>query len=136
MIYGFYKTRSYTPGEQLGIRFSPQQWRRHSIAQKIYHIKSQAGLQGLTGVVLIAWVIFAESGLIKIPQSEKPDAVGQWGPLVALVLVVAGAGMENYLDLRWGRRKPNDFELETLRVNTDSATTPPPPARDSHGWPR
>ena len=35
-----------------------------------------------------------------LPQGEGPDAIGQWGPLVAILLVLVGAWIKGMLDER------------------------------------
>ena len=95
----------------------------------------------ITCLGLFAWALFAEMALISTPQSENSDAVGQWGPLIASVLVASGAGLKNWLDTEIGKRNMIDAELGRLKAKHECHATPATgdspvtPIPTSYGWP-
>ena len=54
----------------------------------------------LTVVLLFIWVPIAERNLWTLPTEVGPDAVGQWGPVVAVVLVTGAAWVKGQVDKR------------------------------------
>lgn len=88
-----------------------------SFFERRNYVKTQGyeGIIKVTAVSLLAWSFFAEIHLIKLPQGENSDAVGQWGPLVASLLVGLGAWIKAKLDDT--EKKTKDTELDHLGGN-------------------
>lgn len=69
---------------------------------------SRSFIMAATVILLLVWVPIAEWNLWGLPTEEGPDAVGQWGPIVAVGLVAGAAWVKGFVDKRVQRGKVNN----------------------------
>jgi hypothetical protein len=117
VLFGFWNAGDITPWEKFEKDFTPIQLKNMSFTEQrlLVKTKSYGGIIKLTMMSLLAWCIFAEVHLLELPQNEDSDAVGQWGPLVASLLVGLGAWIKSKLDVQ---EKKEDTELGDLKGNS------------------
>ena len=117
VLFGFWNAGDISPREEFEMDFKPIQRKNMSFTERRHHVKTKGygGIIKLTMMSLLAWCIFAEMHLIKLPQSEDSDAIGQWGPLVASLLVWLGAWIKSKLDVQG---KKEGTELGHLKGNS------------------
>lgn len=109
VLFGFYNAGVVKRRETFTGQFarSPRPSMDYSECQNHAKVKGSGVVIAVTLVGLVLWSVFAEMHLMHLPQSEDSDAVGQWGPLVASLLVGCGAWIKARVD-----RKGNvDAEL-------------------------
>ncbi|KAL2056752.1 hypothetical protein ABVK25_003147 [Lepraria finkii] len=117
VLFGFYNAGDMTPREKIERDFSPVRRHNMSFFERRNYVKTQGygGIIKVTAVSLLAWSFLAEIHLINLPQGENSDAVGQWGPLAASLLVGLGAWIKAKLDDT--EKKTEDTELGHLGGN-------------------
>jgi hypothetical protein len=60
----------------------------------LWVVRLKRFIQILSGVMFIGYVIFLEVTHRGVPESETPAAVGQWGALVVVLLVLIGSAVK------------------------------------------
>lgn len=130
VIIGFLSANSPTFQEFVQRQYPPQQVRLMTPLDKKYKMRVHGYPIALTVLGLVIWISLAERHLINLPQSENSDAVGQWGPVVAFIIVIIGGGFKRWLDIKMGLRGKADVEgrgvISTLRQRhrPESGTRP------------
>ena len=81
----------------------------------------------LTPFFLLGWCVFAELRILRpLPQSEGHDAIGQWAPLVAILLVLTGAWFKGMLDKKVKESMPGRDYLGSDFRDTGVVEVPSP----------
>ena len=81
---------------------------------------SRSLIMAVTAILLLVWVPIAEWNLWGLPTEEGPDAVGQWGPIVAVGLVAGAAWVKGVVDKRVQRGKVYGVEENWLGPQVQS----------------